>query len=93
MPYSYAQTSEVTCPACGKAFSTDVWLIVDAGERPDLIERLRTDTLHTLTCPHCGRTASLDAPILLFFPDAPLRMGADIEAHPDLLTTTTDQCR
>ncbi|MEJ5343922.1 MAG: CHAT domain-containing protein [Chloroflexus sp.] len=81
MPYSYAQTSEVTCPACGKAFSTDVWLIVDAGERPDLIERLRTDTLHTLTCPHCGRTASLDAPILLFFPDAPLRMGADIEAH------------
>ncbi|WP_322823345.1 CpXC domain-containing protein, partial [Chloroflexus sp.] len=81
MPYTYAQTSDITCPACGKAFSTEVWLIVDTNERPDLIERLRTGTLHTLLCPHCGNTAGLDAPILLFFPDAPLRLGADIEAH------------
>jgi hypothetical protein len=37
MPNSYAQRADLTCTACGHAFSADIWLIVDAAERPDLI--------------------------------------------------------
>jgi predicted RNA-binding Zn-ribbon protein involved in translation (DUF1610 family) len=65
MPHSFSQTASLTCPQCGRAFSAEVWLIVDADERPDLLARIRAGTLHDLTCPHCGhqgnvlRTAAL----------------------------------
>ena len=31
---SYAQTAPVTCPACGHAFTFDVWLIRDTRTPP-----------------------------------------------------------
>jgi CHAT domain-containing protein/tetratricopeptide (TPR) repeat protein len=74
MPHSYAQTAELTCPACRQPFSADIWLIVDAAERPDLRERIRASSLHALPCPHCGHDGAVDAPLLVFRPneDPPL---------------------
>lgn len=42
----------------------DVWLIVDATERPDLAERVQNETIHTLRCAHCGTLQPIDAPLL-----------------------------
>ncbi len=75
MSHSYAQPADLPCPNCHQTFHAELWLILDAAERPDLIERLRAGELHTLTCPHCGHTAQADAPLLLFFPNSPLPLG------------------
>ena len=68
MTHSLAQTTELTCPRCEHTFTADVWLIVDAAERPDLLERARVGTLHDLPCPHCGHRGAVDAPLLLLRP-------------------------
>ena len=70
MPHSFSQTASLTCPQCGRAFSAEVWLIVDADERPDLLARIRAGTLHDVTCPHCGHQGQVDAPLLLLRPGA-----------------------
>ena len=67
MPVSYAQTAELTCPECRASFSAAVWLIVDAAERPDLMERLREGKLHQVTCPN-GHTHTVDAPFIIYRP-------------------------
>ncbi len=41
---------------------------MDAGERPDLLARIREGALHNVTCPHCGRQEEADAPLLLLRP-------------------------
>jgi len=71
MPHSYSQTGQAPCPQCGRAIPFEVWLIVDVGERPDLAERIRQGTLHTLTCPHCGHEGQVDAPLLVLTPLSP----------------------
>jgi len=48
---------------------------VDAGERPDLLERVRQGALHAFPCPRCGQTVEADAPLLLYFSRAPLRLS------------------
>ncbi|NCC34342.1 MAG: tetratricopeptide repeat protein, partial [Chloroflexia bacterium] len=69
MPISYAESTEVTCPQCDHSFSFDAWLIVAADKRPDLVERIRAETIHTLTCPQCGQTfGAINAPLLLYRP-------------------------
>ena len=68
MTHSFAQEAELTCPQCGQTFSADVWLIVDAAERPDLLERARAGTLHDLPCPHCGHRGAVDVPLLILRP-------------------------
>lgn len=69
MGHSYANRTEVTCPSCGKTFVTDVWLLVDAAERPDLLERARRGTIWSIHCPDCGRAVGQSgAPLLLFRP-------------------------
>ena len=68
MPHSHAEIAELTCPECGRDFRVEVWLIVDAAERPDLLARIEQDTLHDLPCPHCGNAGQVDAPLLLYLP-------------------------
>jgi len=75
MDPSYAQPASVTCRRCGEAFSVDLLLIVDAGERPDLLERVREGALHVFSCPRCGQMVEADAPLLLYFSRAPLRLS------------------
>ena len=70
MAHSLAHNSSLTCPDCGLAFDADIWLVVDADERPDLLERIRAGTLHIFTCPDCGSTGEVDAPLLLYRPNA-----------------------
>ncbi|EFO82062.1 hypothetical protein OSCT_0061 [Oscillochloris trichoides DG-6] len=71
MPLSFSQTTDATCPQCSHTFPYAVWLIVAAAERPDLLERIRAGTIHTVTCPQCAHTfAGIDAPLLIFHPNA-----------------------
>jgi CHAT domain-containing protein len=69
MTHSLAQEVSVTCADCGKLFTAQVWLIVDAVERPDLLEKARQGTLHVATCPHCDHEGEIDSPLLLYRPD------------------------
>ncbi|MBA3946436.1 MAG: hypothetical protein H0X37_17965 [Herpetosiphonaceae bacterium] len=61
---SYAQAATMPCFQCSQTFEIEVWLIVDAVERPDLVEAIHADTVHTVRCPHCGTEHPLDAPLL-----------------------------
>ena len=61
---SYAASWPYTCPTCGHRWEPDVWQIVDAPERPDLVARLHAGTLHAVTCPECGETSAVIAPLL-----------------------------
>ncbi len=67
--HSYAQQSDFQCPQCGRSFRSEIWLIVDGGERPDLVERARAGGLHAVACPACGPLGTANAPLLLYFPD------------------------
>jgi hypothetical protein len=64
MSRSASQEVGVTCVSCGTAFGAEVWLIVDAAERPDLVARIVDGSIHTASCPHCGTLHPLDAPLL-----------------------------
>lgn len=64
MARSFAETVELTCAGCRSAFSDKIWLIVDAAERPDLVERIVDQTLHVAQCPNCGTEQPFDAPVL-----------------------------
>jgi hypothetical protein len=46
MTISLAQFATLTCPECGTPFAAEVWLIVTADERPDLIDRICTGNVH-----------------------------------------------
>ncbi|MBO9392267.1 CpXC domain-containing protein, partial [Caldilinea sp.] len=68
MNHSFSQVAELTCSRCHRTFAAEVWLIVDAAGRPDLLARIRAGTLHTFTCPGCGHEEQVDAPLLLYTP-------------------------
>jgi len=63
MPISFSQHVDLQCPECNAPFRAEVWLIVDAGERPDLAARCRDGSLFAVTCPN-GHTGALGAPLL-----------------------------
>lgn len=64
MTISYAEAVPLTCPRCGTAFTNDTPIIVDGGERPDLVARILDDTLHDTLCPNCGQAGRVPAPLL-----------------------------
>ena len=84
--HSYAQTSDFQCPQCGRSFRAEIWLIVDAGERPDLIDRARAGDLHAVACPACGPLGAVDAPLLIYLPAADPARG-----QPPLLFSPAQQ--
>lgn len=65
MSRSFAQSVALPCGNCGQRFMAEIWLIVDTAERPDLVDRIRAETIHTSRCPHCGTDQAIDAPLLL----------------------------
>jgi len=75
MDLSFAQQVPLTCPQCGQTFEAEVWLIVDLSARPDLAERIRQGTLHTVSCPHCEHAVEADEPLLVFSPPPTLAAG------------------
>ena len=68
MSHSFSQTASRACPRCGREFRAEIWLIVDAAERPELMEQIKRGTLHEISCPHCGHRGQVDAPLLLYLP-------------------------
>ena len=68
MPHSFTTSANLECPHCRQPFTSELWLIVDADERPDLAERIRAGTLHDLACPHCAEIESVNAPLLVLRP-------------------------
>lgn len=63
MPLSVSQPASLTCPQCKAPFDVEVWLTVDAGERPDLAARCRDGSIHVVSCPN-GHSGMLGAPLL-----------------------------
>jgi len=66
--HSQSQQMEITCPACSSKFTTDIWLVIDVWERPDLVEMLQRGVLHFFTCPSCAKQIVTDTPLLVFRP-------------------------
>ncbi|MFL5800277.1 MAG: CpXC domain-containing protein, partial [Roseiflexaceae bacterium] len=64
MSLSYSENVTLTCPTCGQGFAAEVWMLVDAAERPDLAEALREGVLNVVGCPHCGNRSPAGAPLL-----------------------------
>jgi len=85
--HSFADRLDFNCDTCGQPFSSEIWLIIDAAERPDLLARVRDRTIHRIVCPN-GHVCTVDAPLLIFRPQ---------EARPLLFSpaqqTTVDQDR
>ncbi|TAH53991.1 MAG: tetratricopeptide repeat protein, partial [Chloroflexota bacterium] len=63
MAISFSQTALLTCPQCNTPFDADIWLIVDAGERPDLVARCHDGSIHVVACPN-NHSGMLPAPLL-----------------------------
>lgn len=61
---SFSQDAQVQCPECGTPVTARIWLIIDATEHPDLIERCRQGDIHDLACPN-GHAGIAKAPLLL----------------------------
>lgn len=70
MSISNSETVTLPCQKCGEPVEAEVWVIVDTSERPELLARLRAGTLQDVVCPACGHTAAINAPVLIFRPDA-----------------------
>lgn len=64
MPISYSEQVSLDCPACGKNFEFTAWMIIDADERPDLIDALRVAELNVAQCPTCGNRGKIAAPLM-----------------------------
>jgi CpXC protein len=71
MSLSYSENATLICPTCGQRFVAEVWMLLDAAERPDLAEALREGGLNVVGCPHCGNRSPAGAPLL--FHDAASR--------------------
>lgn len=70
MPNSTAETITLPCQRCAHPVAAEVWIIVDTAERLDLLARLRDGTLHDIACLGCGHVAAVNAPVLIYRPDA-----------------------
>jgi CHAT domain-containing protein/exonuclease VII small subunit len=70
MPNSYYETVEFDCLKCFQQFEAEIWLIVDTHERPDLVEKIRQESLHEVSCPRCGPIGQKDSALLIFRYDA-----------------------
>jgi len=54
MAISAQEWIRLTCAACGAPIEVEAWVIVDAGERPDLDQQLMDGELDMAPCPQCG---------------------------------------
>ena len=80
MAHSFAEQPPLQCPECGTSFTPEIWPILDAAERPDLIDRAADGTLHHVTCPN-SHPSAVDAPLVIF---------RRAEARPVILAAAAD---
>jgi CHAT domain-containing protein/tetratricopeptide (TPR) repeat protein len=48
-----------------------VWLVIDARQQPDLLQKVREGGLHSLQCPACAKSIEMNAPFLVVREQAP----------------------
>jgi hypothetical protein len=53
------------CPACKARTEHPAWVVVDAEDRPDVIDELRQGRLRSFDCPRCGRSTATNTSLLL----------------------------
>jgi len=68
MTNSLSQSIDLTCPKCRQKFKAEIWLIIDAAEQTNLMEKIIQEKTHELPCPGCGNNGNVDAPLLLYRP-------------------------
>ncbi|HIP70451.1 MAG TPA: hypothetical protein EYH05_03540 [Anaerolineae bacterium] len=69
MAHSLAQNRSVACPNCEQMVEAEIWLVIDAVERPDLLADIRNGTLRIMVCSQCGFSGEVDGPLLLYRPE------------------------
>jgi hypothetical protein len=68
MTHSFAHNQTLTCTHCQQDFQAEIWQIVNIEERPDLVKRIKTGSLHLLDCPYCRSENPVNAPLLIYQP-------------------------
>ncbi|MGC4817151.1 CpXC domain-containing protein [Micromonospora sp. DT63] len=69
---SLPQYPPTRCVGCGAPYAPELHVVVDATERPDLVQRIKDDILHCAICPHCGVIMSFGMPLLVYRPGEPV---------------------
>jgi hypothetical protein len=64
MPVSWATDVNVTCPKCARSFTSKAWLIVDAAEQPELLQKIAAGSFNSAKC-DCGHADNLLTPLVL----------------------------
>jgi hypothetical protein len=59
------QQAAYTCAACGHEGCHGMWVVIDAADRPDLIEELRRGGLRSFDCDKCGRPVAATTSLLV----------------------------
>lgn len=67
---SLPQYPDTTCVRCRSTYAPELYVIVDAGERPDLVQRIKDGIIHCAICPHCGVVMNFGMPLLVYRPGA-----------------------
>src|SRR5690348_14046855 len=62
---SGAQRVPIKCPTCQARDEHVMWLVVDAADRPDLIDEIRQGHLRTFDCPQCGHSITTTTSLLV----------------------------
>ncbi|MBF0217154.1 MAG: hypothetical protein HQL30_09200 [Candidatus Omnitrophica bacterium] len=65
---SFAMSGAVVCDKCGRDHPVDLWAIIDAEARPDLLAKMAVNTLNVVTCPHCEGRGHIGGPLFVIFP-------------------------
>jgi CpXC protein len=63
---SLPQYPPTMCVGCNAMDTPELYVIVDVDERPDLVQRIKDDVLHTAICPHCGVVMVFGMPLLVY---------------------------
>lgn len=64
MPPVPPQQVQLTCPACGTPFRTNVYTIVDVTTQPELKTTLLSNQLNVAVCPACGAGSLISVPLI-----------------------------
>ena len=71
---SLPQYPSVTCVNCTGTFAPELYVIVDAGERPDLVDLIKRDIIHVALCPHCATGNAIGLPLMVYRPQELVRI-------------------
>jgi hypothetical protein len=63
---SLPQYPPTRCISCSASYAPELYVIVDANERPDLVQGIKDDIIHCVICPHCGVVMTFGMPLLVY---------------------------